>query len=146
NAERMEAVWEDPFILVTDKKIASIQDILPLLEKIVQSGKKELVIIADEIEGEALTTFILNKLRGTFNVLAIKAPGFGDRKKEMLADIAVLTGGAVITEELGLKLDTTTIEQLGQARKVISTKENSTIVDGAGDKKKIEDRIAAIRN
>ncbi len=146
NAERMEAVWENPYILITDKKISSIQEVLPLLEKVAQSGKKDLVVIADDIEGEALTTFILNKLRGTFNVLAIKAPGFGDRRKEMLADIAALTGGEVITEELGLKLDTATLEQLGRARKVISTKENSTIVDGAGDKAQIESRVSQIRN
>ena len=145
NPARMEAVWDNPHILITDKKISSIQEILPLLEKVAQTGKKDLVIIADEIEGEALTTFVLNKLRGTFNVLAIKAPGFGDRRKEMLADIAVLTGGTVITEELGLKLDTATVEQLGQARKVIATKENSTIVDGAGDKKQIESRVAQIK-
>jgi chaperonin GroEL len=146
NAERMEAVWENPQILITDKKISSVQEILPLLEKVAQSGKKELVIIADEIEGEALTTFVLNKLRGTFNVLAIKAPGFGDRRKEMLADIAVLTGGEVITEELGLKLDTASLDQLGNARKVISTKEFTTIVDGAGNKAKIDDRINQIKN
>ncbi|HTL39280.1 MAG TPA: chaperonin GroEL [Methylomirabilota bacterium] len=145
NTERMEAVWEDPYILITDKKVAAIQELLPLLEKIAQSGKKDLVIIADEIEGEALTTFILNKLRGTFNVLAIKAPGFGDRRKEMLADIAVLTGGEVISDDLGLKLDTTTIEQLGRARKVIANKENSTIVDGAGDRTKVEARVGQIR-
>ncbi len=145
NPARMEAVWDNPHILVTDKKISSIQEILPLLEKIAGSGKKDLVIIADDIEGEALTTFILNKLRGSFNVLAIKAPGFGDRRKEMLADIAVLTGATVITEELGLKLDTTTVEQLGRARKVIATKENSTIVDGAGEKSVVDSRIAQIR-
>lgn len=146
NAERMEAVWEDPNILITDKKITSVQDILPLLEKVAQTGKKDLVIIADDIEGEALATFIVNKLRGTFNVLAIKAPGFGDRRKEMLADIAVLTGGQVISEDLGLKLDKTELTQLGRARKVIATKEFSTIVDGAGDKKNIEDRVAQIKN
>ena len=145
NPERMEAVWDNPYILITDKKISSIQEVLPVLEKVAQSGKKELVVIADDIDGEALTTFVLNKLRGTFNVLAIKAPGFGDRRKEMMQDIAALTGGEVITEELGLKLEGTTLEQLGQARKVISNKENSTIVDGAGDKKKIEDRTAQIR-
>jgi chaperonin GroEL len=146
NAARMEAVWDSPHILITDKKISSIQEILPLLEKVAQSGKKDLVIIADDIEGEALTTFVLNKLRGTFNVLAIKAPGFGDRRKEMLADIAVLTGGTVITEELGLKLDNASLEQLGQARKVISTKENSTIVDGSGDKQQIENRVSQIKS
>ncbi len=146
NPERMEAVWENPYILVTDKKISSIQEVLPLLEKIAQSGKKDLVIVAEDIEGEALTTFIVNKLRGTFNVLAIKAPGFGDRRKEMLADIAVLTGAEVITDELGLKLDTATLEQLGKARKVIATKENSTIVDGGGDKAKVDARVAQIRS
>jgi chaperonin GroEL len=145
DTSRMEAVWDNPYLLVTDKKISSVQDVLPLLEKVAQSGKKELVIIADDIDGEALTTFILNKLRGTFNVLAIKAPGFGDRRKEMLADIAVLTGGQVITEELGLKLDTADINLLGRARKVVATKENTTIVDGAGDKNKIDERVNQIR-
>ncbi len=145
NPERMEAVWENPYILITDKKISSVQEVLPLLEKVAQSGKKDLVIIADDIDGEALTTFVLNKLRGTFNVLGIKAPGFGDRRKEMLADIATLTGGEVISDELGYKLDTTELEQLGKARKVISNKENSTIVDGAGDKAKVEARIGQIR-
>lgn len=146
NPERMEAIWEDPYILITDKKVSSIQEVLPVLEKVVQTGKKEMVIIADEIEGEALTTFILNKLRGTFSVLAIKAPGFGDRRKEMLADIAVLTGGQVISDDLGLKLDATTLEMLGKARKVISTKETTTIVDGAGDKVKVEARVNQIKN
>ncbi len=145
NAERMEAVWEDPYILITDKKVAAVQDVLPLLEKVAQSGKKDLVIIADDVEGEALTTFVLNKIRGTFNVLAVKAPGFGDRRKEMLQDIAVLTGGQVITEDLGLKLDKTELNQLGRARKVIATKEYTTIVDGHGDKKKIEDRVHQIK-
>jgi chaperonin GroEL len=146
NPERMEAVWEDPYILITDKKVSSVQDILPVLEKVAQSGKKDLVIIADEVEGEALATFVLNKLRGTFNVLAVKAPGFGDRRKEMLADIAVLTGGQVITDDLGLKLDKTELNQLGRARKVIATKEYTTIVDGQGDKKNIEDRINQIKS
>lgn len=146
NTERMEAVWDDPYILITDKKVSSVQDILPLLEKIAQSGKKELVIIAEDVEGEALTTFVLNKLRGTFNVLAIKAPGFGDRRKEMLQDIAVLTGGQLITDELGLKLDTAEIDQLGRARKVVSTKEHSTIVDGQGDKSAIDERVNQIRS
>ncbi len=145
NTERMEAVWEDTYILITDKKVSSVQDILPLLEKVAQSGKKDLVIIADEVEGEALTTFVVNKLRGTFNVLAVKAPGFGDRRKEMLQDIAVLTGGTVISEDLGLKLDKTEIADLGKARKVIATKEFTTIVDGAGDKSKIEDRVSQIK-
>ncbi len=145
NSERMEAVWDDAFILITDKKVSSVQDILPLLEKVAQSGKKELVIIADEVEGEALTTFVLNKLRGTFNVLAVKAPGFGDRRKEMLQDIAVLTGGTVITEDMGLKLEKAEIADLGKARKVIATKEHTTIVDGAGDKEKIEGRVAQMK-
>jgi len=145
NAERMEAVWEDPYILITDKKVSSVQEVLPILEKVAQSGKKDLVIIADEIEGEALTTFVVNKIRGTFNVLAVKAPGFGDRRKEMLQDIAVLTGGSVISEDMGLKLDKTEVSQLGRARKVVATKENTTIVDGHGDKKKIEDRVSQIK-
>lgn len=146
NSERMEAVWEDPYILITDKKVSSVQEILPLLEKVAQSGKKELVILADDVDGEALTTFVLNKLRGTFNVLAVKAPGFGDRRKEMLQDIAVLTGGTVITSDLGLALDKTEMDQLGRARKVIATKENTTIVDGMGDKSAIEDRVQQIKN
>ncbi len=145
NSERMEAVWEDPYILITDKKVSSVQEILPLLEKIAQSGKKELVIIADEVEGEALATFVVNKLRGTFSVLAVKAPGFGDRRKEMLADIAVLTGGQVITEDLGFKLDKAEMSQLGRARKVIATKEFTTIVDGAGDKEAIAARVNQIK-
>ncbi len=142
---RMEAVYNDPHILITDKKISALSDILPLLEKIAQSGKKELVIIADDVDGEALTTFVINKIRGTFSVLAVKAPGFGDRRKEMLKDIAIVTGGQVISDDLGLKLENTTIEQLGRARKIIATKENTTIVDGAGEKKAIEGRIAEIR-
>lgn len=143
---RMEAVYNDAHILITDKKISSLGDILPLLEKIAQSGKKDLVIIADDIEGEALATFIVNKIRGTFNVLAVKAPGFGDRRKEMLKDIAVVTGGQVVTEDTGMKLDTTTLEHLGSARKVIATKETTTIVDGKGEKSAIDSRIAEIRN
>ncbi len=145
NTERMEAVWEDPYILVTDKKVSSVQEILPLLEKVAQSGKKELVIIADEVEGEALTTFVVNKLRGTFSVLAVKAPGFGDRRKEMLQDIAILTGGTVISEDLGLKLDKTEITDLGRARKVIATKEHTTIVGGQGDKSAIDARVGQIK-
>lgn len=144
NSENMKAEFSDPFILVTDKKISSIQEILPLLEKVVQSGKKDIVIIAEEIEGEALTTFVLNKLRGTFNVLGIKAPGFGDRRKAILEDIAILTGARVISEELGLKLENTELEDLGQARKVISSKDNTTIVGGKGDDKKIKNRIDQI--
>ena len=143
---RMEAVWEDPYILITDKKVSSVQDVLPVLEKVAQSGKKELVIIADDIDGEALTTFVLNKLRGTFNVLGVKAPGFGDRRKEMLMDIAVLTGGQVITEDLGFKLDKTELSQLGRARKVIATKENTTIIDGQGEKSAIDARVQQIKN
>ncbi len=145
DSTRMEAVWEDPYILITDKKVSAVQDVLPLLEKVAQSGKKDLVIIADDIEGEALTTFILNKLRGTFNVLAIKAPGFGDRRKEMLLDIAVLTGGQVITEELGFKLDKAELASLGRARKIIATKEHTTIIDGQGDKAALEARVQQIR-
>lgn len=145
NADRMEAEYSDAMILITDKKVSSIHDVLPLLEKVAQSGKKELVIIADEIEGEALTTFVVNKLRGTFNVLGIKAPGFGDRRKEMLQDIAVLTGGKVISDELGLKLDSAEIEDLGRAHKVIATKENTTIVEGKGDKTAVNDRVAQIK-
>lgn len=145
NAERMEAVWDDAAILVTDQKVASVQEVLPLLENLAQSGKKDLVVIADEIEGEALATFIVNKIRGTFNVLAVKAPGFGDRRKEMLQDIAVLTGGQVISEDLGLKLENAKAEHLGRARKVIATKEHTTIVQGGGDKQKITDRVAQIR-
>ena len=145
NSERMQAEFNDPYILITDKKISSVSDILPLLEKVVQSGKKDIVIIADEIEGEALATFVLNKIRGTFNVLGVKAPGFGDRRKEMLQDIAVLTGGQVISEDMGLKLDHTELEHLGQAHKVISTKEHTTIVEGKGDEKKITDRVAQIK-
>lgn len=146
DTNRMEAVYNDPHILITDKKISALADILPLLEKIAQSGKKEMVIIADDVEGEALPTFILNKVRGTFSILAIKAPGFGDRRKEMLKDIAIVTGGQVVSDEFGLKLENTTIDMLGSARKVVATKENSTIIDGKGDKKAIDDRIAAIRS
>ncbi len=146
NPERMEAVWEDPYILITDKKISNVQEILPLLEKVAQTGKKEIVIIAEDVEGEALTTFVLNKLRGTFNVLAVKAPGFGDRRKEMLVDIATLTGGQVVTEELGFKLDKTEINQLGRARKVVATKEHTTIIDGQGEKGDIENRVQQIKN
>lgn len=145
NAESMKAEFEDPYILITDKKVSNIQDILPLLEKLAQAGKRELVIIAEEIEGDALTTFVVNKLRGTFSVLGIKAPGFGDRRKAMLDDIAVVTGGRVISEEIGLKFESTDIDDLGRARKVIATKENTTIVEGRGEEKKIKERIEQIK-
>jgi chaperonin GroEL len=142
--EKMEAVLDDPLILITDKKISNIQEILPLLEQVVQSGKK-LLIIAEDIEGEALTTLIVNKLRGTFSVVGVKAPGYGDRRKEMLQDIAILTGGQVISSELGLELKDATLDQLGKAKSVKVTKENTIIVDGDGDKKAIQDRIAQIK-
>lgn len=145
NPDRMEAEFNDAHILITDQKISAIQDILPLLEKVSQMGKKELVIIADEIEGEALATFVVNKLRGTFNVLAVKAPGFGDRRKEMLQDIAVLTGGQVISEEAGLKLESTEVEQLGQAHKIVADKENTTVIEGKGDAQAIAGRVAQIK-
>ena len=142
--EKMEAVLDDPYILITDKKISNIQEILPLLEQVVQSGAR-LLIIAEDIEGEALTTLIVNKLRGTFNVVAVKAPGYGDRRKEMLQDIAILTGGQVISEELGFDLKETTMDQLGRAKSVKVQKENTVIVDGCGDKNAIEDRVAQIK-
>ena len=142
--EKMEAVLDDPYILITDKKISNIQEILPLLEQLVQSGSK-LLIIAEDIEGEALTTLIVNKLRGTFTVVGVKAPGYGDRRKEMLKDIAILTGGTVISEELGLELKDTTMDQLGRAKSVKVQKENTIIVDGCGDKKVIADRVAQIK-
>lgn len=145
DTDKMEAVLDDPYILITDKKINNIQEILPVLEQIVQQGKK-LLIIAEDVEGEALATIVLNKLRGTFMCVAVKAPGFGDRRKEMLRDIAILTGGQVITEELGLDLKETTIDQLGRAAKVVVQKENTIIVDGAGDQKAIKDRIASIKS
>ena len=142
--DKMEAVMDDPFILITDKKISNIQEILPLLEQVVQSGAK-LLIIAEDIEGEALTTLIVNKLRGTFTVVGVKAPGYGDRRKEMLKDIAILTGGTVISEELGLDLKDTTMDQLGRAKSVKVQKENTIIVDGLGEKNEISDRIAQIK-
>jgi chaperonin GroEL len=145
NQERMEAALEDPYILVTDKKISSIQEILPVLEKIVQSGKKDLVIIAEDVDGEALATLILNKLRGVFNVLPIKAPGFGDRRKEMLQDIAIVTGADLVSEELGKKFDQVELESLGHAHRVVSTKDATTIVGGKGDKKGIEERILQLK-
>lgn len=144
NPERMEAEYSDVSVLITDKKISSLQSILPLLEKIAQTGRKELVIIADDVDGEALTTIVVNKLRGAFNILAIKAPGFGDRRKEMLNDIGVVTGGKVISEEVGLKLENADLGDLGSAGKIIATKETSTIIDGRGDKVEIEKRITQI--
>ncbi|MCD6177994.1 chaperonin GroEL [bacterium] len=145
DTERMEAVYENPYILVTDRKISSLNEILPVLEKLAQMGKKELVIIADEVEGDALATLVVNKLRGVFNTLAVKAPGFGDRKKEMLADIACVTGAQVISEEAGMRLEDIKQEMLGQARKVVATKENTTIIEGKGSKEEIEARIKQIK-
>jgi chaperonin GroEL len=145
NADRMEAEFRDPLILLTDKKISAIKDVLPLLEKIAQSGKKELVIIADDVDGEALTTFVLNKLRGGFNVLAIKAPGYGDRKKEMLGDIAATIGAQVVTEDLSLTFENAELSVLGHASRVVSTKDSTVIVGGKGDKKMIDERIASLR-
>lgn len=145
NQERMEAALEDPYILVTDKKISSIQELLPVLEKVVASGKKELIIVAEEIDGEALATLIVNKLRGIFNVLAVKAPGFGDRRKEMLQDIAVVTGATFISDDLGKKLDTVDLDSLGHAHRVVSNKDNTTIVGGKGEKKDIDARVAQLK-
>jgi len=145
NPERMEAVYEEPYILVTDKKISSLSEILPIMEKLNQAGKKNLVIIAEDVEGEALATMVINKLRGVFNTLAVKAPGYGERRKEMLQDIAVLTGAQVISEEVGLKLENAEISQLGRARKVIATKEKCTIIEGKGKKEDIQARIEQIK-
>src|SRR5574341_246061 len=145
NPERMEAVLEDPYILITEKKISAHTDIVPLLEKLVQMGKRELVIVAEDVEGEALATLVLNKLRGLLNVIAVKAPGFGDRRKDMLRDLAILTGGQVISEELGRKLETTTISDLGQVRRIISTKDDTTFIGGKGSDKDIKGRINEIK-
>ncbi len=146
DTERMEAVFEDAHILITDKKISSIQDILPLLEALAQAGKKELVIIAEDVDGDALSTLVVNRLRGAFSALAVKAPGFGDRRKAMLEDIAILTGGKVISEEVGLKLEAVTVEDLGRAAKVVATKDTATIVDGAGDKVKVDARAQTLKD
>ena len=146
NAERMEAIFDDPYILLTDKKISSLQEILPTLEVIAKTGKKDLIIIADDVDGDALATLVVNKLRGIFNTLAVKSPGFGDRKKEMLEDIATITGAQVISEEVGLKLDSITLEQLGSARRIVATKENTTIIEGKGEKEKLDARILQIRS
>lgn len=145
NPEKMEAEITDPYILITDKKISAHTDIVPVLEKLVQMGKRELVIIAEDVEGEALATLVLNKLRGLLNVLAVKAPGFGDRRKEMLRDIAILTGGNVITEEMGRKLETTNVSDLGQARRIVSNKDDTTIIEGTGADKDIKGRINEIK-
>ncbi len=145
NAEKMEASIENPYILITDKKISAVQDILPVVEKMVQQGRREVVIIAEDIDGEALATLVVNRLRGILNVLAVKAPGFGDRRKEMLRDIAVLTGGQVISEEMGRRLDSATLEDLGTARLVISHKDDTTIVEGHGDTSEIQGRIRQIK-
>ncbi|MGC8651057.1 MAG: chaperonin GroEL [Minisyncoccia bacterium] len=145
DSEKMQGILEDPYILITDQKITSIQSILPLLDKILQSGKKELLIIAEDVSGEALATIILNKLRGVFNVITVKTPGFGDRRKELMEDIAIVTGGKVVSEELGMKLEKTELSDLGQARRVVVDKENTTIVEGAGSKEDIDQRIKQIK-
>ena len=145
NPDKMAAEYKEPALLITDKKIASVQEVLPLLEAVARTGKKELVIIADDVEGEALATFVVNKLRGTFSVLAVKAPGYGDRKKEMLQDIAIMTGGTVVSEEVGLKLDKTELSLLGRASKVIATKDSTIIVGGKGAKKDIDARVGALK-
>src|SRR5213592_2541902 len=145
NAEKMEASIDEPYILITDKKISAVQDILPVLEKMTQQGKREIVIIAEDVDGEALATLVVNKLRGILNVLAVKAPGFGDRRKEMLRDIATLTGGQVISEEIGKKLDAATLADLGRAKRIVIDKDNTTVVDGKGKENDIQGRINEIK-
>jgi chaperonin GroEL len=145
NADSMEAVYEDPLILITDKKISSINEILPLVEKLAKTGKKELIIIADDVEGDALATLVVNKIRGIFNTLAVKAPGYGDKKGEMLQDIAVVTGGKVISEEVGIKLESADLNMLGKARRIIATKDNTIIVGGKGKKQEIDERVSQVR-
>jgi chaperonin GroEL len=145
NPERMEAVMRDPLILITDKKISSVQEILPVLEKVAATGKKELAVIADDVDGEALTTLVVNRLRGAFNVLAVKAPGYGDRKGEMLEDIAVMTGGTVISEKTGMKFEDTTLEMMGRAQKVIATKDKTVVVGGKGEAASIKERAMQLR-
>jgi chaperonin GroEL len=145
NSEKMEATLENPYILITDKKISAIADILPILEKLTQTGKREIVIIAEDVDGEAQATLVVNKLRGILNVLAVKAPGFGDRRKEMLRDIAILTGGQVISEEMGRRLDSVTLADLGQARLVVSTKDDTTIIEGRGSQEDIQARVRQIK-